>query len=135
MKDINIFSKALAAKGVFRIISTEDLWQEVMRKKYIAPGSTGELIRKPSKQGKGGSIAWKALMTEYHLIGDYLAWLIGNGQRVRLGQIHGLGALTQTDYHRTSFTIFIPGTANILQMFMTGISMVYGIPGEEMWNS
>ena len=85
MKDINIFSKALAAKGVFRIISTEDLWQEVMRKKYIAPGITGELIRKPSKQGKGGSIAWKALMTEYHLIGDYLAWLIGNGQRVRLG--------------------------------------------------
>jgi hypothetical protein len=51
------------------------------------------------------------------------------------GQMHGLGALTQTDYHRTSFTIFIPGTANILQMFMTGISMVYGIPGEEMWNS
>jgi hypothetical protein len=32
LKDINIFSKALATKGVFRIISTEDLWQEVMRK-------------------------------------------------------------------------------------------------------
>jgi hypothetical protein len=26
LKDINIFSKALAAKGVFRIISTEDIW-------------------------------------------------------------------------------------------------------------
>ena len=73
LKNIFLFSKSLAAKMGWRLISTTSLWTEVISQKCISPRSILEWIRDPNKSHTGGSIIWKALITSFGIIG--MAWL------------------------------------------------------------
>jgi hypothetical protein len=85
LKNIYLFSKALAAKGGWRLISTTSLWTKVVIQKYIEPDSLETWIRRAQKSLKGVSVIWKAIINSFPVIGEGLAWKIGNGHRVRLG--------------------------------------------------
>jgi len=85
LKNIFLFSKALAAKVGWRLISTSSLWQKVVVQKYIAPDSIEAWIRKPVKSRQGISVVWKAVLKSFSIISNKLAWKIGNGEKVRIG--------------------------------------------------
>ena len=85
LKNIFWFSTALAAKCKWRLISTTSLWTKVIMQKYITPSTLIEWIRNTEKSCRGGSIFWKAIIKSFSLIGDNLAWRVGNGASVRVG--------------------------------------------------
>jgi len=84
-ENIFLFSKALAEKGGWRLLNSSSLWTRVVVKKYIEPVSLETWIGNPQKYLKGASVIWKAFIKYFMVIGDGLAWNIGNGQRFRLG--------------------------------------------------
>ena len=45
-----------------------------------------EWFKNPNKTNKNGSIGWKALILEFSLFGSWIAWRIGNGTRVKVGE-------------------------------------------------
>jgi len=86
LKNIFLFSKALAAKVGWRLISTTSLWTTVIYQKYIAPLSMIDWIRLDRKIYSGVSIIWKAIVRAFDLVGDNLAWRVGNGHKFLLGR-------------------------------------------------
>jgi hypothetical protein len=85
LKNIFLFSKALATKSCWILITTDSLWMKVIIQKYIHPDSLEEWIRNPLKKRTMCSIIWKAVVNSFDVVGDGLAWCIGNGTKVRLG--------------------------------------------------
>jgi len=86
LKNLFTFSKALAGKVVWRLISTTSLWTRVLHKKYISPMTIMDWIRWDSKHSRGGSIIWKALIQSFGVIGSGLAWRVGNGHQFMIGR-------------------------------------------------
>jgi hypothetical protein len=85
LKNIFLFSKALAAKCSWCLIKTSSLWTRVVYQKYIVPLTTLEWIRDPNKNTSGISIIWKVVIKAFDLIGNSLVWRVGSGRLVRLG--------------------------------------------------
>ena len=70
IKNLDMFTKALAAKTLWRLIQyLEKLWSRVIWAKYCPDGIITEWLRNPNKTFRGGSIGWKALVLAYPLIG------------------------------------------------------------------
>jgi hypothetical protein len=59
LKNIFLFSKALAAKACWRLISDTSMWTLVIAQKYISPNTIEDWIRRPQKSSSTGSIIWK----------------------------------------------------------------------------
>jgi hypothetical protein len=72
LKNIFLFSKALAAKNVWRLIQGSGLWAQVIKEKYIAPDTMEEWVRNPVKRIQNASIIWKAIVTAFPLVGNWL---------------------------------------------------------------
>lgn len=86
LKNIFHFSKALAAKVGWRLVSTSSLWTEVVWNKYIALVSLLDWIQNPGWRGRRSySCIWKAVMASINVIFSRLDWLVGNGQRLQIG--------------------------------------------------
>jgi hypothetical protein len=85
LKNIFLFSKALAEKGGWRLLNSSSIWTRVVVKKYIELIPLETWIRSPQKSLKGSSMFWKAVIIAFLVIENRLAWNIGNGQRFRLG--------------------------------------------------
>jgi hypothetical protein len=86
LKNIHNFSKALAAKVGWRLITTESLWTKVVHQKYISPipcwiGSEGQTRRPKFAQLFGNLIKIFS-----YVISQGLAWRVGRGTKVRIGQ-------------------------------------------------
>jgi hypothetical protein len=82
LNNIHLFSKALAAKFSRRLISIESLWKKLVYHKYIFPDSIEEWIRRPIKELLNCSVIWKSLTKYFSVVGEGLAWQVGNGTRV-----------------------------------------------------
>jgi hypothetical protein len=50
IKVLPLFSQALVAKGMWRVLSSEDLWKTLIKRKYIKPLSLEKWIRCPKYQ-------------------------------------------------------------------------------------
>ena len=83
--NIFIFSKALATKEDWRLISTHSLWTDVITQNFIALESLKEWIRKPNKRQSNIYVIWKVILRAFDFVGVGLVWKVGNGYRVRLG--------------------------------------------------
>ena len=92
LKDIFLFSKALAAKGGWRLVKTSSLWTRVIKKKYIPHESLIDWIRNPRKTHSGGSVIWKAIVNSFSLIENSLAWDVGNGENFLIGKDPWMGS-------------------------------------------
>ena len=95
LKDIFLFSKALAAKGGWRLLKSNSLWSRVIKQKYLPNVSLLEWIRNPRKTHLGGSVIWKAIVKSFHLNEDNIAWDVGNGESVLIGKDPWLGSTNQ----------------------------------------
>ena len=95
LKDIFLFSKALAAKGGWRLVKSSSLWTRVIKQKYLTRLNITDWIRNPRKSHTGGSVIWKAIVKSFHLIESNLAWDVGNGERVLIGRDPWLGCIEQ----------------------------------------
>ena len=91
LKDPVVFAKALAAKNVWNTIHGSGLWVKIAYQKYIYPMNIIEWIRSPIKKKKNISICWKVVLWAFDIIGDFLAWKVGNGNVVRIGLDPWLG--------------------------------------------
>lgn len=80
------FSKSLAAKSGWRIISSENLWTKVVKRKYIDPIPLEDWIRSPNKKGRNCSVIWKTTTEALKVIEQGLAWRVGNGETLRIGR-------------------------------------------------
>jgi len=58
----------------------------VVTQKYIEPFSVEEWIINPTEACHDVSIIWKAIVLVFPLIGRWLVWKAGKGNRVRLGE-------------------------------------------------
>ena len=85
LKDLHLFSRALAAKMGWHIITGQSLWKEVMVAKYISPQSPLEWIRGCITLNSGASIIWRAITRAAHILQNGLSWQIGLGTEVRIG--------------------------------------------------
>jgi len=86
LKNIFLFSKALAAKGGWRLLKTNSLWTRVIKQKYLPEENIEDWVRNPRKSHQGGSLIWKAVIKSFHLIENKLAWNVGNGHRLLIGR-------------------------------------------------
>jgi len=91
LKNIFLFSKALAAKGGWRLLKTNSLWSRVIKQKYLAEESIEDWMRNPRKTHMGGSMMWKAVVIAFPLIESKLAWNVGNGQKLLIGRDPWMG--------------------------------------------
>jgi hypothetical protein len=84
LKNIFLFSKALAAKSNWRLIVMQNLWTSVVYQKYIAPEPLEDWVRRPVKSALNCTIIWKALLNSFPIVGEGLAWRVGKGNKVRI---------------------------------------------------
>jgi hypothetical protein len=91
LKNIRLFARALAGRNLWRLTLGNTLWVRVLNSKYFPNLSISEWFREPMKSSKG-SIVWKALVEAFPLVGKWMVWCIGNGEKVRLGEDPWLGA-------------------------------------------
>ena len=68
IKNLPSFSKSLAAKLAWRLISSDYLWASVIKRIYINQGSVLDWIRSLVKYSKNASIVWKAVVASVQTI-------------------------------------------------------------------
>jgi hypothetical protein len=81
IKDLSLFSKALSAKCVWRLITVDGLWTQVMIQKYTEPDSVEDWIRSPTKSHQNALIVWKSLILAFPLVGRWLIWKVDKGNK------------------------------------------------------
>jgi hypothetical protein len=86
LKNIFLFSKALAAKNVWSLIQGSGLWPRVLRAKYFPSKSVIDWIRNPNKHLQNGSMVWKADLNAVPLIGDKLLWKVRNRRNILISK-------------------------------------------------
>ena len=74
------------------MLKTEILWTQIMIHKYINLGTVEDWIQNPGKTHYGGSIIWKVVAKSFGLIKAKLAWQIGNGRKLRVGEDPWVGS-------------------------------------------
>lgn len=84
IKRLDLFSKALAEKLGWQLLTSEGLWTWVAYAKYIKPLNVLDWIF--SHHGTHNiSIIWKAVINTIPLLRDGLTWRIKAGNTVRIG--------------------------------------------------
>eukprot|EP00253_Pinus_taeda_P015318 PITA_15318 len=86
IKRLPEFSLSLAAKSGWRLITMENLWSRVIRRKYIDPTPLEDWIRSQEKKSKQSSVIWKATIEGFSVIEQGLAWKVGDGKNVKIGR-------------------------------------------------
>ena len=81
IKNLELFCKSLEEKIVWRFFQiSESLWGRVILSKYCSRSILIDWIRNPDKTFKNGSIGWKTMILAYPLVGNWIAWKIGDGR-------------------------------------------------------
>eukprot|EP00253_Pinus_taeda_P002838 PITA_02838 len=86
IKRLPEFSLSLAAKSGWRLITIENLWTRVVKRKYIDQIPLEDWIRSQEKKMKHSSVIWKATVEAFTVIEQGLAWKVGDGRHVRIGR-------------------------------------------------
>eukprot|EP00253_Pinus_taeda_P002811 PITA_02811 len=86
IKRLPDFSLSLAAKSGWRLITMENLWTRVVKRKYIDPTPLEDWIRSQNKKIKNASVIWKATVEAFTVIDQGLAWKVGDGRLIRIGR-------------------------------------------------
>eukprot|EP00253_Pinus_taeda_P008165 PITA_08165 len=136
IKNLNDFSTCLAAKSGWRIISSDNLWTRVVKRKYIDPMPLETRIRDPNKKGRNISVVWKATSEAFKVIEQGLSWQVGNGENVKIGRDPWVGfndryALTQGLIRHLE----MKGIYNLHQIEKIGHSSIWGqawMSGEDL---
>eukprot|EP00253_Pinus_taeda_P003007 PITA_03007 len=85
IKKLDLFSKALAAKLGWQLLTSESLWKRVAYAKYIKPLNVLDWFCSQQNTHNVSSI-WKAVINTIPLLRGGLTWRIREGNSVRIGQ-------------------------------------------------
>jgi hypothetical protein len=80
------FSSALAASTLWRVLTTEGLWQKVLKEKYLHSTTVDTWLRSDTFTQPTASKMWKGLLKSIHLINNWLSWKPGSGSLVEIGR-------------------------------------------------
>jgi hypothetical protein len=69
LKKIHFFSKSIAVKVGWRLITTKILWIKLVTQKYICWNFVEEWIKRPIKDALNCTIIWKSLIKSFSLVG------------------------------------------------------------------
>ena len=58
----------------------------VAKRKYVDPTRLDDCLITPNKKHPHASVVWKATIESIDVIEQGLAWMVGNGESVRIGQ-------------------------------------------------
>ena len=72
-EDLKNFAPSLETKLGWRLISLENLWTAVVKRKYIDPTPFGEWLRTLFKRHSQASVVWKAMVESINIIEQGLA--------------------------------------------------------------
>jgi len=86
IKRLDLFSRALAAKLGWQLLTTEGLWTRVAYAEYIKPLNVLDWICTQHGTNHNISIIWKAVISTLPLLREGLTWRIKAGNAVRIGQ-------------------------------------------------
>lgn len=86
LKYIFKFSKSMVTKASWQLITTNNLWMEVVKYKYISLRSILEWVRDPRKFHPSYSVMSKAVLKSFDVIREGIAWKVGNVHHVWIGQ-------------------------------------------------
>ena len=105
IKNLKLLCKALAAKTMWRFLQNpETLWGMVILSKYCSGTCLTDWIRNRDKTFKNGSIGWKTMILAYALVENWIAWKIGDGRQVRVGEDPWAGSGEITDSLHVYYT-------------------------------
>lgn len=85
IKRLDSFSKALAAKLRWRLLTSDGLWSQVAYAKYIKPQTVLDWICTQHGTNHQISNIWKAVIGTLPLLRDGITWRIKEGNAVRIG--------------------------------------------------
>lgn len=86
IKRLPEFSLSLAAKSGWRLVTMENIWTKVVKRKYIDPAPLEDWIQSQDKKTKNISVIWKATVEAFSVIEQGLAWKVGDGRHIRIGR-------------------------------------------------
>lgn len=84
LKDIPCFSRDLAAKMGWHILTNGNLWTKVISNKYIIPLRPIDQIINPTSNRVCISLVWCAIINSIDYIRKGLAWRVGSSNRIRI---------------------------------------------------
>lgn len=84
IKNLECFSRALATKLGWQILTSTSLWTEVILWKYINPQSILNWIRCQNWNRKDMSTTWRSFLNSIRYIHSRLAWKVGSRDKVRI---------------------------------------------------
>jgi hypothetical protein len=87
------------------LITKDSLWRRIIVKKYIAPNSLLDWIRSEGKSIKNATNHCKAHISTFAVLGDHLAWKVGDGAKIKNGAnaIMGCGNMIFLPLDKTQY--------------------------------
>jgi len=76
LKNIFVFSRALAAKSLCMLLFNNGLWGKVMKIKYLDSRDLEDWIQHERKSFKRVSNIWKGLVKYFNILGNWVSWNI-----------------------------------------------------------
>jgi hypothetical protein len=80
------FNTALLACSFWRAVSSDNIWQRVIKDKYLGDRPLTSWLRKPCLFQRWASPFWKGLVTSSHVILHWLRWRPGVGDEIKIGR-------------------------------------------------
>lgn len=86
LKEIQSFGLASIAKSLYNFLFKDNVWKQILVKKYLIPKLVVYWLQKEAKSPFKLSNQWKAMTTTFPIIVNFLAWKVNNGLEVRVGR-------------------------------------------------
>jgi hypothetical protein len=93
LRNLNTFNLALNTTTLWRVLTQESQWHQVIRAKYLPNSSLLSWFRKSSHTYSSASRIWLSLLRSLPIILHWITWCPGAGHSISLGRdrILGLG--------------------------------------------
>lgn len=76
------FSSTLAIKCGSRLITNENIWNQVVKGKYIAPLSLEDWLRNLFKSRVNISIVWRVVLNFFDIVNNQFMWRLGDERHI-----------------------------------------------------
>ena len=76
--DLEVKNRALLGKWLFKLLSEDEIWQTLIRRKYVEDKAVSQVVWKP-----GDSHFWAGLMATKKFFFPHASFSIRNGSEIR----------------------------------------------------
>jgi len=91
IKNLICFNKDLVAKSLWWVLTTEGIWQKVIKRKYLPNVSVSMWFRLEIGSQGDFSLFWRNLIKSKPLLDHWLCWNPGNGVYIQARRDHIMG--------------------------------------------